>query len=363
MPPKKATAAAKAGAKRGRGASPSPKPAARAQPEAERGGSASMARSKAVSAVNPEVPIDPKTGVVYHLACTAKDLADRIILVGDPFRVPIVAESFDKNSVTFDGLHREIRIITGKYKGTPVTVLSTGMGTDNCEIVVNEIHVLKEYDIETKQWRKSPPDVRLIRVGTCGSPRPEFKIGTLAVTQHSIGLDNTCQWYNVPKAGSKAAWPASVAALQKVLNGSGFGKLNPCYAAKAHPSVTKELLASGASTCGKRRSTVSGTTASASGFYGNQGRAVGRFTGTLKVPDLVDQLSALTHNGGEKVANIEMETSSICFLSNLLGYRAGAVCAVIATRAGTHRAFATPAEAKSAVSDAIATALNAIVKL
>ena len=362
MPPKK-----QAGAKRARPDSPVPQGAAPPKPSAaSRGphGSASPARhTQAVSAVNPEVPIDPKTGIVYHLACTKKDLADRIILVGDPFRVPIVAESFDKGSIVFDRTHREIRIITGKFKGTPVTVLSTGMGTDNCEIVLNEIHVLKEYDVKTGKWTATPPDMRLIRVGTCGSPRPEYAIGTLAVTQHSIGMDNTCQWYTAPPKGDKQAWPASVAALQKVLDGSGFGKVNKVYAAKAHPSVTAALSATGKKLCGKTRAIEVGTTASASGFYGNQGREVGRFTGRLAVPDLVDQLSALRHNGGEKVGNIEMETSAICFLSNILGYRAGAICAVIATRAGSHRAFATPQESKDAVAAAIDVALNTIIGL
>src|SRR3989338_5736818 len=146
---------------------------------------------------NPDLPMDA-TGRIYHLDCHKDDIANNIILVGDPGRVPKVATFFDKGSVRYDNVHREIRIMTGTYFGVPVTALSTGMGTDNVEIVVNELHALKDYNHETKVWSKEPAPLRLIRVGTCGSPNPEAEVGMLAIASHTIGLDNTCKYYKRP---------------------------------------------------------------------------------------------------------------------------------------------------------------------
>ena len=309
-----------------------------------------------------EVPIDLTTGKVYHLDCAAADIADDILLVGDPGRVPIVAESFDTGSITFANQHREINIITGTYKARPVTVLSTGMGTDNCEIVLNEIHILKEFDVATQQWKDHSTlnPVNIIRIGTCGSPRPELTVGALAITQHSIGLDNTCQWYDKKGAAAgddaellRAAIDAQCPQLAQI----GY------YTSKAHPLVTHALVKAA-----EGRDAVTGTTTSCSGFYANQGRLVGRLAPHCRVPDVVEQLSLLRHPGGacsdeRSVVNIEMETSAICYLCNLLGYRGGAVCAVIATRYKEQRNFATPEQSKAAVAAAIQTALDALLLL
>lgn len=317
-----------------------------------------------------EVPIDLSTGKVYHLACAAADLADDILLVGDPGRVPVVAESFDEGSITFANQHREINVMTGTYKGRPITVLSTGMGTDNCEIVLNEIHILKEYNVTTQQWKAEsdrPSKVNIIRIGTCGSPRPELPVGALAVTRHCIGLDNTCQWY---KKGDndddgKLMVDDNTEVMRTAID-SQCPQLAQIgyYTSKAHPSVTEALCK-----CANG-SVFTGTTATCSGFYANQGRLVGRLARHCRVPDVVEQLSLLRHPGGGEneeeecsVVNIEMETSAICYLCNLLGYRGGAVCAVIATRYKDQRAFATPDESKEAISRAIQTALDALLLL
>lgn len=312
-------------------------------------------RSRSPGGVDPDLPINAD-GKVYHLACTGAELADRIILVGDPGRVPIVAQRFDKGSLRFENTHREICVMTGTYQGTPVTCLSTGMGTDNVEIVINEIHALKEFDLEKREWRAEVPDVRMIRVGTCGSPNPSLGIGTLAVTRHAIGMDNTCQYYR-----EKAPAAPSAAKLAEVVNATPLGKVG-VYTSKAHPDITAALVAA-ADKAGAKHAV--GTTASGSGFYGCQGRVVGRFAGHVTIPSLVDVLGGvrlpLEDGSEERVVNIEMENSAICYLSNILGYKAGTVCAIIAARAGDERCFATPEQSAAAVSSAIDVALAAIV--
>jgi uridine phosphorylase len=333
----------------------------------------SVGRHVAAGSVDPDLPLTPD-GVVYHLACRGKDIADKFIFVGDPGRVPIVAERFDKGSLEFDGSHREIRVMTGKYKGVRVTVLSTGMGTDNVEIVINEIHALKEYDVTTGAWlddKKRPAGkIHIIRVGTCGCPRADVAVGTLAITHHGIGMDNTCRYYVSPYKPT-----VGEANLCNAANATGLGRVG-VYATCAHPDVTAALVASadafnkGLKKGAAQQGYIVGTTASGSGFYGCQGRAVGRFRGRLAVPNLVDDLGsiAFTPSGAkgakqEVVVNIEMENSALCFLSKCLDYKAGTVCAIVARRAGDMREFATPAAAQEAIKNAITIALDALISL
>lgn len=328
--------------------------------------------------VDPDLPLSPE-GSTYHLSCTSKNLADHIILVGDPGRVKVVAEYFDKGSITFESSHREINIATGKYKGHPVSVVSTGMGTDNVEIVVNEIHVLKEYDYEKKQWRPrvgseeakscpkedvfDPSRVKLIRVGTCGSPRDEVTVGSLAITRYGIGLDNTAQYY-LPAAVNDS--PGVKEVMEKV-NKSDLGKKIQVYATKAAPEITNGLeeatKAFNKAHPNAKQEYFIGTTCSGSGFYGCQGRAVGHFRGKLRVPDLMKVLGELRFNvpeGEERVSNMEMENSSLCSLSNILGYQAGTVCPVVACRSATSRAFATPEQTNTALGNAIVITLECL---
>ncbi|RNE95259.1 nucleoside phosphorylase [Trypanosoma conorhini] len=341
------------------------------------------AAAAAAAKVDPDLPVSPE-GVTYHLKCKSDELADRILLVGDPGRVKDVAEYFDAGSVRFKSENREIYIATGTYKGTPVSVVSTGMGTDNVEIVINEIHVLKEYDFARRVWRPrtgeadvpqgaqlfDPSSVKLIRVGTCGSPFPDMPLGALAVTRYVIGMDNTCLLY---KANEQVQRSKDLLEVQRVVKAqTGLGAID-VYTTKATPAITNGIVAAcnnfnqqlsaGAK---EQQAYVVGTTATASGFYGCQGRAVGRFRKHLLVPNLVEELSKLQFDvaeGKEIVVNLEMESSSLCCLSNILGYQAGAVCAVVAKRAGAEHLFATHEQGKAALANAIRIALDAIVAL
>lgn len=340
-----------------------------ASPAAATSPSKKGAEVKVVGNVDPDLPMTPQ-GVIYHLGCRRQDVADKFIFVGDPGRVRVVAERFDKGSLRFESSHREINIMTGTYKGVPVSCLSTGMGTDNVEIVINEIHALKEYDVSKHKWatdkERRPQDVHIIRVGTCGCPRPDVEVGTLAITSHAIGMDNTSQYYAPPAVNSTA----SVKKLTEAANKTQLGKVG-VYATRAHEDVTNSLVKAATALKQKQgaKSSVKhvvGTTASGSGFYGCQGRSVGQFRGRLTVPNLVDELGSIEFpvgKGKEKVVNIEMENSALCYLSNILGYKAGTICAVVARRAGEMREFATPAVAAQSLADAITVGLDALVSI
>ncbi|CAJ1018605.1 putative Phosphorylase superfamily [Leishmania utingensis] len=328
--------------------------------------------------VDPDLPLSPE-GITFHVACASKHLADRIIFVGDPGRVKTVGAYLDTGSITYEASHREINIITGSYHGVPVTVLSTGMGTDNIEIMMNEVHILKEYDPKKRRWRAragdaladpletsfDPSKVKLIRVGTCGTPNEEVQVGCLAITQYAIGMDNTCQYYDAPAVNSTADVQEVLAKVQT----TSLGKVQ-VYATKAAPAITQGLvdactaLNSKANASEQQRYYV-GATCSASGFYGCQGRSVGRFRGHLTAPNLTEELGDLCFNvseGEQRVVNIEMESSALCYLSNLLGYQAGAVCVVVAQRSRSGRAFTTPQQLAKALSNAITVALETLTK-
>ncbi|ORC76113.1 nucleoside phosphorylase, partial [Trypanosoma theileri] len=288
--------------------------------------------------------------------------------------------------------HREISIVTGTYNGTPVSVVSTGMGAGSVEIVINEIHVLKEYDMARRAWRPragdsavegkeantaelfDPASVKIIRVGTCGSPMPTMPVTALAVTRYAIGMDNSCLFYKAPEI---AALPDLQEVRRAVREHTGLRDFD-IYVAKAHPTITQGIVNAcealnrklGAATSSTDSQTpqacVVGATATTSGFYAPQGRVVGRFHNHITVPNLVDELGQLRMNvseGTEVVANIEMETSVVCYLSQLLGYRAGAVCVVVAKRAGEKRETASVEQTKKAVSNAVRVALEAIVAI
>ena len=186
----------------------------------------------------------------------------------------------------------------------------------------------------------------------------------LELTRFAIGMDNTCQYYTTTQRS-----PA-VDALAKIANDTktGLGAVG-VYASQASVDV-KQALLEAAKGCAKRREAVSGITASGSGFYGCQGREVGRFKGHIKIPDLIDRLGKMRlpakvadQKEDQRVVNVEMENSAICFLSGILGYRAGTVCAIIATRAGDKRDFLAPDAAAAAIADAIVTGLNAMLAL
>ncbi len=290
-------------------------------------------------------------GKVYHLGLRPDQLAKSIIVVGDPARADKVAAHFD--SVAHRAQNREYVSRTGTYKGMPVTVIATGIGTDNTEIALVEMFGLNEFDFLTRRRRQKAKKLTVIRVGTCGSLQKDVDVGALAVSSYGLGLDSTGLYYEQKAADStclaieKEAERIITAATPQ---GRRFkGSIHP-YASKASPDVVDALLRH------VKGEHAVGITASAPGFFGPQGREIPGLPVT--VPRLQEELAALSVKG-LRVVNFEMETSLLLHLGSLMGYRCGSICAVVANRpAGT---FLT--DYGAAVERGIVTALEALRSL
>lgn len=295
-------------------------------------------------------------GRIYHLNIYKDQLADNIILVGNRDRADQVAYYFDK--VSYEINHREFRTITGIFKKKLITVIGTGIGTDNIEIVLTEIDALKRFNLKTKRPNKKAPRLTIIRVGTSGALQKETKLGTLAITISAVGLDNTGLFYDVPSS----TFFNNERELEQIVNKKissaisikkrFYGKIHP-YAADPDFSIVHKLVKS-ASELGIEYKL--GFTASAPGFFGCQGRDLG--TVPLTIKNLDGALSEIEFNNF-KFQNFEMEASFLLHYAKALGHRAGVICAMIANR--KENTF--DRHYQKSVDNAIKTALNAITKL
>ncbi|MBK9291436.1 MAG: nucleoside phosphorylase [Bacteroidetes bacterium] len=251
-------------------------------------------------------------GSVYHLRLMPEQVATDIILVGDPKRVSKVSAFFDE--VEFEVSNREIITHTGYYRGKRITVLSTGMGTDNIDIVVNELDALFNIDLKTRIPKAEHTRLRLIRLGTSGALQPDVPVGdSVVASEYALGLDGLLYFYEGAKEvmdqGMKDAFLAH----------TEWNKLLP------HPYVVRasdELL----QTIGQGY--LRGVTATAPGFYGPQGRSL-----RLRLPDkLMNSKMESFAYSGHRITNFEMESSALYGLSKLLGHDALTLCVIIANR-------------------------------
>lgn len=271
-------------------------------------------------------------GKVYHLDLRPEDLAKDIIIVGDPERVPFIAdEFFDTKEV--DRFHRGLRTITGYVKetGQRVSVITSGMGTPSLEIVLNEIVALNEIDFHTRARKSEYDMITIIRVGTSGGIQYDTELGTLVITDYAVGLDNTGFFYNASyyDEGCKTLEDRIRKTIDEVIphNSRFKGKIFP-YASKAHQDVVKALEREAQNIGVKYKR---GITVSNSGFFANQGRVVSRVSLTL--PEIDSVLASMdTGIEGLRMENMEMEASFLLYFMGALGYRAGAICPVIDNR-------------------------------
>lgn len=252
-------------------------------------------------------------GSIFHLHLLPEDLADIIILVGDPGRVDLVSTFFDKNSIEVKKSSREFNTITGKYKGKRVSVISTGIGTDNIDIVMTELDALVNIDFKTREPKTAKKRLKILRVGTCGAVQPDIPLGGFIFSHISIGFDGLLNWY----AGRDII---SLKGIEDAfVKHMGWNEKLPApYFVKASDELIKRFDG-----C-----TIKGMTVSAPGFYGPQGRSVRL---PLLYPDLIDKLESFKYEN-RRVTNIEMEGSALAGLANLLGHDAGTVCCAIANR-------------------------------
>lgn len=269
---------------------------------------------------------------VYHLDLKPEEIARDIIIVGDPERIPFIAEEFLVDREV-DRSHRGLRTITGTLKetGRRVTLTTSGMGTPSLEIVLNELVALNEIDFRTMTRKEEYEPLTIIRIGTSGGLQHETPPGTLIVTAYAVGLDNTGLFYNAGRAAKECEMLEEKvrerieAAAER--DARFKEKIFP-YAARADSYITAvmerqaEKLGAG---CKK------GITVSSSGFFANQGRDISRVP--LSVPDIDGVLASMdTGIPGLRIENMEMEASFLLHFMGGLGYRAGVICAVIDNR-------------------------------
>lgn len=250
-------------------------------------------------------------GSIFHLHLKPENIADTIILVGDQGRVEVVSSFFD--TIEFKAANREFITHTGTYKGKRITVLSTGIGTDNIDIVINELDALVNIDLEKREVKSEHTALNFVRIGTSGALQGDIPVDTPIVTETSIGFDGLLNFYaagkNMGNEDLKKAF----------LEHTGWkdGLAVPYF-----PDASRELLDKVGSDMRK------GITISAPGFYGPQGRMLRL---PLRDATLNDKISKLDYQG-RKITNYEMESSAIYGLSKALGHNALTVCNIIANR-------------------------------
>ena len=251
-------------------------------------------------------------GSVFHLHLRPEQLADKVFLVGDPARVDMVASRFERIECNVSS--REFHSITGYYQGKRITVVSHGIGTDNIDIVLNELDALANIDFETRQIKDELRQLTLVRVGTSGGLQDETPIGSYVAAVHSVGFDGVLYFYaDSQRVRHRAFEEALIQQLDWQLEG-----LRP-YVVPADPSLIEQI-------CGS--DILRGNTIAANGFYGPQGRQLRL---ALQDPGLNAKIQAFDHEG-LRLTNYEMESSSLAGLAALMGHRAMTVCCIIAGR-------------------------------
>jgi uridine phosphorylase len=251
-------------------------------------------------------------GSCFHLHLKPQQLADKVILVGDPGRVKVVASHFDTKECEVS--NREFHTITGTYKGKRITVQSTGIGCDNIDIVLNELDALANIDFNSRTDRDTFRQLSIVRVGTCGGLQPNTPAGTFIASVKSIGFDGLLNFY----AGRN-----EVCDLKLEENFKKWMDWNPQLCAPYVIDADKELTDRIA---GKEM--VRGITIACGGFYGPQGRVL-RIP--LADPDQNERVESFEYDG-LRVTNFEMESSAVAGLARLMGHKATTCCMVIANR-------------------------------
>ena len=251
-------------------------------------------------------------GSVFHLHVRPEQLADKVILVGDPGRVQTVAAHFDR--LECDIQSREFHTITGWFQGKRISVVSTGIGCDNIDIVMNELDALANIDFETRTEKEQLRSLELVRIGTCGGLQPNTPVGTYIASCKSIGFDGLLNFY----AGRNEVCDlAFEEAFKQHMH------WNPLLCAPYVIDANPELIERVGGT-----EMVRGVTIACGGFFGPQGREL-RIP--LADPDQNKKVEAFEYQGW-KITNFEMESSALAGLARLMGHRAMTCCMVIANR-------------------------------
>jgi uridine phosphorylase len=256
--------------------------------------------------------ITNSNGSIFHLNLFPEDIADKIIIVGDPGRVDMLSSMME--SIRVKKENREFRTVTGSFEGNEISVISSGIGTDNIDILINELDALANIDLKTGEIKEEPVSLTFIRIGTSGGLRNDVPAGSLVLTETAIGFDGLIHFYegydwlldNMLSSvmAEYLEWPDT---------------LSFPYAVNAN----KDLLS-----LFQKENFIRGITVSAPGFYAPQGRKLRLETFDSEINNKLAGFSFM----GRKICNYEMESSAIYGLSGLLGHKALTICAVIANR-------------------------------
>lgn len=256
-----------------------------------------------------ELVLNPDKSV-YHLKLRPENIADNVIVVGDQGRVEMISNHFDK--VEFKVQNREFVTHTGTYKGKRITALSTGIGTDNIDIVINELDAAVNIDLETRIAKPEHRKLNIVRIGTSGALQEDIDVDSFVMSRYGMGFDGLLNFYDVDKVNEKAIEEAFLSYSK------WNSRLNHPYVIKGSEYLENRL----------GEGMKKGITATACGFYAPQGRE-------LRLKLAVEDINSLLTNfkyGNDRVTNFEMETSALFGLSKLLGHEAITICVIVANR-------------------------------
>jgi len=257
-----------------------------------------------------ELVLDSKSNV-YHLGISPEDIAHTVLLVGDQDRVAAISAFFDE--ITHQSKHREFVCHTGTYNNKKITALSTGIGTDNIDIVINELDALVNIDLKTRENKPSLTSLNLIRIGTCGILQADIDVHSYILSSHAIGIDNVAHFYPITFNETEKAIAQSLDAFV------GFPEEITPYCSEGSASLAKKL---------DSEKVRQGITVTSSGFYAPQGRSLRLGTRTSDVNEKLEQFAF----GEHRVVNFEMESSALFALGKAMGHECITICLGIANR-------------------------------
>lgn len=251
------------------------------------------------------------SGNVYHLGIAPNELAHTILLVGDQDRVGTISSFFDE--ITHKSKHREFVCHTGTYKGKQITALSTGIGTDNIDIVINELDALVNIDLKNRENKAQPTSLNLIRIGTCGILQADIDVHSYILSSHAVGIDNVAHFYPIEFNSEEKSIASSLDSFV------GFPNEITPYCSASSDLLLKKL---------DSEKVHKGITVTSSGFYAPQGRSLRLGT---KTPDINEKLEQFSY-GEYRVVNFEMESSALFALGKAMGHECVTICLGIANR-------------------------------
>ena len=266
------------------------------------------------ASIAPSELIINADGSIFHLHLRPEQIASKVILVGDPERVSLIASYFE--SIEFDIQNREFHSITGTYQKKRISVISTGIGVGNIDIVMNELDALINVDFTTRTIKRELRHLQIVRIGTCGGLQKDTPLGSFVCTVKSIGLDGLLNFYEGRDKVSERDLEKSFLNHMKWDLSIGCPNL---YVVNSDKELVNNIV---------REDMVKGITVTSSGFFGPQGRKIRM---PLADPNQTSKIQEYSYNG-LRVLNYEMESSAINGLAALLGHKAVTCCLVIANR-------------------------------